>query len=70
VKLKALTGQSTTEFIRTYRLKYAARLIQQHFGNIAQVAYEAGFNDQSYFTKSFRKHFGVAPSEYAKSVSI
>ncbi len=66
VKLKALTGQSTTEFIRTYRLKYAAQLIQQHFGNIAQVAYEAGFNDQSYFTKSFKKHFGVAPSEYAK----
>ena len=64
VKLKALTGQSTTEFIRTYRLKYAANLLLQDFGNIAEVAYECGFNDQGYFAKSFRKHFGVAPSEY------
>ncbi len=67
VKLKALTGQSTTEFIRTYRLKYAATLILQDFGNIAEIAYECGFNDQSYFTKSFRKHFGVAPTEYKQS---
>ncbi len=67
VKLKALAGQSTTEFIRTYRLKYAATLILQDFGNIAEIAYESGFNDQSYFTKSFRKHFGVAASEYKDS---
>jgi AraC-like DNA-binding protein len=67
VKLKALTGQSTTEFIRTYRLKYAASLLLQDFGNIAEVAYESGFNDQGYFAKSFRKHFGVAPSEYKES---
>ncbi len=68
VKLKALTGQSTTEFIRTYRLKYAAQLIQQNFGNVTEVAYESGFNDQSYFTKSFKSHFGVSPSEYPKKI--
>lgn len=65
VKLKALTGQSASEFIRTYRLKYAAQLILEDFGNITQIAYEAGFNEQSYFTKCFKAHFGVAPSEYA-----
>ena len=69
VKLKALTGQSTSEFIRTYRLKYAAQLIHQNFGNVSEIAYEAGFNDQSYFTKCFKAQFGVAPSEYAGSAT-
>jgi DNA-binding response OmpR family regulator len=70
VKLKALTGKSTTEFIRTYRLKYSATLILQDCGNISEIAYESGFNDQGYFGKSFRKHFGVTPTEYKQQNSI
>ncbi|MBT33081.1 MAG: hypothetical protein CMO01_25765 [Thalassobius sp.] len=69
-KLKALTGQSTSEFIRNYRLDYAAKLIKANYGNFTQIAYEAGFNDQSYFTKTFRKKFGMSPSQYAKSIDV
>lgn len=65
-KLKALTGQTPSEFIRTIRLKRAAKLIEQNFGNIAQVAYEVGFNNLSYFAKCFKEFFKVAPSEYGK----
>jgi len=63
-KLHALTNQSPTEFIRTLRLKRAASLLTQNFGNITQVSLEVGFNNLSYFNKSFRKLFGVAPGEY------
>ncbi len=65
-KLKALTDQSTGEFIRSYRLKYARQLIEKEYGNVAQVAYECGFNNPSYFAECFKKQFGVLPSEFAK----
>jgi len=66
-KLNALTGQSPTEFIRTIRLKRAASLLKQHFGNVTQVSLEVGFNNLSYFNRSFKKVFGVSPVEYAKA---
>jgi signal transduction histidine kinase/DNA-binding response OmpR family regulator/ligand-binding sensor domain-containing protein len=66
-KLHALTDQSPTEFIRTIRLKRAASLLKQNFGNVTQVSIEAGFNNLSYFNRSFKKLFGVAPMEYMKT---
>ena len=65
-KLKALTDLSITEFIRTIRLKRGAKLLEQKFGNVAQVTYEVGFNNLSYFAKCFKELFGVSPSEYVK----
>ena len=65
-KLKALTGQSTGDFIRVYRLKYARQLIEKGFGNITQVAYECGYLSPSHFSENFRKEFGVSPSEFSK----
>ena len=66
-KIKALTNQTPGEFIRTIRLKRASRLLEQNFGNVAQVAYEVGFNNPSYFAKCFRELFGKLPSEYHKN---
>ncbi|NIJ54743.1 tetratricopeptide repeat protein [Dyadobacter arcticus] len=63
-KLKALTNQSTSEFIRSIRLKRAASLLEQHYGSIADVMYEVGFNNVSYFASNFKKMYGVNPSEY------
>lgn len=64
-KLKALTNQSAHDLIQTIRLQRAAQLLQQKAGGIAEIAYQVGFSDPGYFTKVFRKHFDMLPSEYA-----
>lgn len=63
-KLKALTRLSPNEFIKDMRLKKAVELIQSNSDTITQIGYQVGFNDQSYFTKCFKKQYGVSPSEY------
>ena len=68
-KLISLTGHSPSEFIRDFRLRKAVQLIDNHKGNISQVAFETGFNNPSYFTQCFNKKFGILPSEYEASVS-
>lgn len=65
-KLKAITNQSTTEFIRNFRLQRAAQLILQDAGSMAEIAYKVGFNSQAYFNKSFQELFGCSPSEYKR----
>jgi DNA-binding response OmpR family regulator len=64
-KLKALTGQSPSEFMRNLRLRRAASLISQRSGNISEIAYSVGFNNLSYFAKCFKELYQVTPSEYA-----
>jgi signal transduction histidine kinase/DNA-binding response OmpR family regulator len=66
-KIKALTNQTPGDFIRTIRLKRAASLIKQNFGNIAQITFEVGFNNPSYFAKCFKDLYGVLPSDYLKN---
>lgn len=62
-KLTALTGFSTTNFIRMVRLEKAKDLLLNGDGNITEIAYKCGFNSQSYFTKSFTEYFGKSPSQ-------
>lgn len=64
-KLKALTGISPNDFIKDIRLKRAADLIRQKADTVTQIGYTVGFNDQSYFTKCFKKQFGVTPTEFS-----
>jgi transcriptional regulator GlxA family with amidase domain len=66
IKLKALTNQSTHEFIRTIRLKRAAQLLKKAVGSVAEVAYSVGFNNTSHFAKVFRQQFGQSPSSFAE----
>jgi AraC-like DNA-binding protein len=68
-KLHALTDQSTHEFIRAYRLKRAAQLLQNRAGTVSEICYDVGFNSLSHFAKAFREQFGQSPSEFAESHS-
>lgn len=63
-KLKALTGQTPLEFIYFIRLKHAMQLLLERKYSIAEITYEVGFKNPSSFSKSFRKQFGKAPTEY------
>ena len=66
-KIKALTAQSTSEFIRTIRLKRAASLLEKSQMPVEEIAYTVGFNSTAYFTKCFKIQFGKTPSDYMKS---
>jgi signal transduction histidine kinase/DNA-binding response OmpR family regulator len=67
-KLKGLTGLSPSDFIKDLRLKKAADMIRQNADTITQIGYAVGFSDQSYFSKCFKKEFGVTPKEYSARV--
>ncbi|WP_458627623.1 two-component regulator propeller domain-containing protein [Winogradskyella sp. PC D3.3] len=63
-KLKAITGLSTTEFIRNERLKLAIKLIKNSNQTISEIAYMVGFNTPSYFIKCFKDVYKITPAEY------
>jgi AraC-like DNA-binding protein len=66
-KIESLTGQAPGEIMRIIRLNKAADILLNNDGNVSQTAYETGFKDPSYFAKSFKKHFGMSPTEYLKA---
>ena len=65
-KLKALTNQTPSAFIRSVRLTKGKQLLQETELTIAEIAYEIGFNNPNYFSRTFHKAFGRPPSEYRK----
>lgn len=63
-KVKGLTGENPSTFFKTYKLNRAAELIASGKYNVSEIADMTGFSTHSYFSKAFRKQFGVSPSEY------
>jgi DNA-binding response OmpR family regulator/two-component sensor histidine kinase len=62
-KLKALTGLSASNYIRSVRLQQARNLLQNPKLNISEIAYAVGFNSPTYFSSSYQQEFGESPSE-------
>lgn len=67
-KLIAITGKGPAEFIRTIRLKRAVQLLEKSQMQIAEIAYEVGFNSPKRFTINFKDEFGLSPSEYLRKL--
>ena len=65
-KIHSITGLSPNELIKNIRLKKAAELLKESQLSIVEVADSVGFNTPNYFTKSFKKLFGVLPTQYKK----
>lgn len=61
-KIKALTGRSPAIFLRLLRLQKARQLLQSSDVSVKQVAYDVGFSDPSYFSRSYTEEFGESPS--------
>lgn len=67
-KLKALFGITSTEFIKTQRLKLAKDLLlSQSEISISQIGYSVGFNNHTYFSKVFKEVYGSSPSNFVKN---
>ena len=67
-KLRAITGQSITGFITSIRLKEACRIARQNPGiSVTELSMKVGFNTPKYFTKCFKKEFGMLLKEYIES---
>ncbi len=66
-KLGALTGFSTTEFIRKERLKWAALLLKNVDLTISEIGYKVGFSTITYFNSCFKEMYNCTPSEYRSS---
>lgn len=65
-KITSITGSSPSDFVKNVRLRKAAELLKEGGLSIAEIADKVGFNTPSYFTKSFKKLFGVLPTQYNK----
>ncbi len=64
IKLKKLLNVSANEYLQNLRFERACRMLREGGQTISQIAYSLGFTDPNYFSRAFRKHFGVTPSEY------
>ena len=66
LKMKALTGESTNDFIRKMRFNKACKLLKENKYTVSEISAMVGFSTPSYFTTSFKKYFGCLPTEYDK----
>jgi AraC-like DNA-binding protein len=69
-KMMLLVGNSPNSFLQNYRLQKSLHLLSKHKQNISDVAYDCGFNSPSYFSKCFRKKFGIIPSEFSDEINF
>jgi AraC-like DNA-binding protein len=67
-KLKTTLGLTPIDFVQEMRIKRAVQLMKSSDYTIAEIAYQTGFNDPKYFSRSFKKHLGSSPSEYIRSI--
>ncbi len=65
-KLKSVTGLSPNDYLKNFRLDYAARLLVAGL-RVTEAGERAGFTSSSYFAKCFKARFGMSPKEYVNS---
>ncbi|MBE6216582.1 MAG: response regulator [Bacteroidales bacterium] len=65
-KIKGLTGKSPVELIQEFRMEKATYYLKSGQFSVSETSYKVGFSDPGYFSRSFKKHFGISPADYMK----
>lgn len=65
-RVKKLTNQNPSDYLKSMRLKYAASLLISKNLSISEVTYETGFSSLSHFSNSFKEFYGMSPSRYVE----
>ena len=63
-KFKGAIDKTPNEFIRGFRLDYAAKLLRTTQLTVMEVMYKSGFSNKSYFYREFQKQYGFSPKDY------
>jgi len=64
VFFKRSTGRTFISYLNAYRMKLACKLLRESHLSVSEVCYKSGFNDVPYFNRSFKRMFGMSPTEY------
>ncbi len=67
-QIKAITGMTPNDYILNMKLNKSLILLSNHTLTIGEIAYQLGFSSPAYFSKCFKKQFGVTPAEYRKKI--
>lgn len=65
-KIKGLTGKSPVEMIQEFRMEKSTYYLRSGQYSVSETSYKVGFSDPGYFSRSFKKHYGVSPADYMK----
>lgn len=62
---KAETGMSPAQYLRSLRMQEAGHLLATTFLSVKEVMHRIGINDESHFTRDFKKVYGMTPAQYS-----
>ena len=65
-KIKGLTGKSPVELIQEFRLEKSRYYLRSGQYSVSETSYKVGFSDPGYFSRTFKKHYGITPADYVK----
>lgn len=65
-KFKEVTGLAPMKYLEIYRLEIAHKMLEKREYNVSEIATHCGFNDPNYFTRRFKAHYGLLPSQVRK----
>ena len=65
-----MTGRTTKQLVTDRALLEAARLLRFTDLTVGEIAFRAGYEDQLYFSRAFKRRYGVAPSAYRDDSTV
>ncbi len=69
-KFKEIYKESTASYLKNKKLEKAADILLGSTKNISSICYDSGFNDVAHFSRSFKKKYGLSPSEYRMNQTV